>query len=40
MVPVEDQEKQLEEKKKQLQAKMDDVESEAHKNGITSDDLR
>ena len=40
MVPVEDQVKQLEEKKKQLQAKMDDVESEAHKNGITSDDLR
>jgi len=40
MVPVEDQVKQLEEKKKQLQAKMDDVESDAHKNGISSEDLR
>ena len=40
MVPVSDQIKQLEEKKKQLRAKMDDVESDAHKNGITSDDLR
>src|SRR3974390_580139 len=40
MVPIEDQVKQLEDKKKQLQAKMDDVESDAHKNGITSDDLR
>lgn len=40
MVPLEDQVKQLEDKKKQLQTKMDDVESDAHKNGITADDLR
>jgi hypothetical protein len=40
MVPIPEQIKQLEEKKKQLRAKMDDVETEAHKNGITSDDLR
>ncbi len=40
MVPIPDQIKQLEDKKKQLQTKMDDLETEAHKNGITSDDLR
>lgn len=40
MVPIEDQVKQLEEKKKQLQTKLDDVESDARKNGITADDLR
>jgi hypothetical protein len=40
MVPIEDQVKQLQVKKKQLQAKMDDLEAEARKNGITSDDLR
>lgn len=40
MVPLEDQVKQLEEKKKKLQAKIDDIESEAHKNGIDSGDLR
>ena len=40
MVPVPDQIRQLEAKKKQLRANMDDVETDAHKNGITSDDLR
>jgi prefoldin subunit 5 len=40
MVPIEDQVKQLEEKKKQLQTKLDNVESDARKNGITADDLR
>jgi hypothetical protein len=40
MVPVEDQVKQLEEKKKQLQAKIDDTEIEARKNGIDAGDLR
>jgi hypothetical protein len=40
MVPVEDQVKQLEDKKKQLQAKIEDVENEARKNGIDSGDLR
>jgi hypothetical protein len=40
MVPVEDQVKQLEEKKKQLQSKIDDTEAEAHKNGIDSGELR
>jgi len=40
MVPVEDQIKQLEEKKKQLQAKIDDIENEARKNGIESGELR
>lgn len=40
MVPIADQIKQLEDKKKQLRAKMDDIETDAHKNGITSDDLR
>ncbi|HVM75754.1 MAG TPA: hypothetical protein VMT75_08935 [Candidatus Saccharimonadales bacterium] len=40
MVPIPDQIKQLEDKKKELRAKMDDVETEAHRNGITADDLR
>jgi hypothetical protein len=40
MTPVEDQVKQLEEKKKQLQAKIDDTEVEARKNGIDAGDLR
>jgi len=40
MVPVEDQVKQLEDKKKQTQAKIEDVENEARKNGIDSGDLR
>jgi hypothetical protein len=40
MVPLEDQVKQLEEKKKQLAAKIDDVEVEAKKNGIEPGDLR
>jgi hypothetical protein len=40
MVPVEDQVKQLEEKKKQLQTKIDETEIEARKNGIDSGDLR
>jgi chaperonin cofactor prefoldin len=40
MVPLEDQVKQLEEKKKQLQAKIDDTENEARKNGIDTGDLR
>jgi uncharacterized protein (UPF0335 family) len=37
---VEDQVKQLEDKKKQLQGKIEDVENEARKNGIDSGDLR
>lgn len=40
MVPVEDQVKELEEKKKQLQGKIEDTEIEAHKNGVDSGDLR
>jgi uncharacterized protein (UPF0335 family) len=40
MVPVEEQVKQLEDKKKQLQGKIDDVENEARKNGIDPGDLR
>jgi peptidoglycan hydrolase CwlO-like protein len=40
MVPVEEQVKQLEDKKKQLQAKIDDVEVEAKRNGIDAGDLR
>ena len=40
MVPVEDQVRQLEDKKKQLQAKIDDVENDARKNGINSGELR
>jgi hypothetical protein len=40
MVPLEDQVKQLEDKKKQLQAKIDDTEVQARKNGIDPGDLR
>jgi uncharacterized protein (UPF0335 family) len=40
MVPVEEQVKQLEDKKKKLQSKIDDIEVEARKNGIDSGDLR
>jgi hypothetical protein len=40
MVPLEDQVKQLEEKKRQLQTKIADVESEARQDGIDSGDLR
>jgi hypothetical protein len=40
MVPLEDQVKQLEERKKQCQAKIEDVENEARKNGFEPGDLR
>jgi SMC interacting uncharacterized protein involved in chromosome segregation len=40
MVPVEEQVKQLEDKKKQWQGKIEDLENEAHKNGIEPGDLR
>ncbi len=40
MVPLEDQVKQLEERKRQLQAKIEDVENDARKNGIEPGDLR
>ena len=40
MVPIEDQVRQLEDKKKQAQAKIDDVESDARKNGIEPGELR
>jgi hypothetical protein len=40
MVPLEDQIKQLEDKKKQCLAKIDDVEVEAGKNGIEPGELR
>ncbi|MGB7728852.1 MAG: hypothetical protein WBL50_12535 [Candidatus Acidiferrum sp.] len=40
MVPVEDQVKELDDQKKRLQAKLDDIESEARKNGIEPGDLR
>jgi hypothetical protein len=40
MVPVEEQVKQLEDKKKQLQGKIEDVENEARKNGIEPGELR
>jgi len=40
MVPVEDQVKQLNDQKKNLQAKLDDTESDARKNGIEPGDLR
>jgi hypothetical protein len=40
MVPVEEQVKQLEDKKKQWQGKIEDVENEARKNGIEPGDLR
>jgi flagellar biosynthesis/type III secretory pathway protein FliH len=40
MVPLEEQVKELEENKKQLEAKIEDTENEARKNGIESGDLR
>jgi len=40
MVPLEDQVKQLEAKKKQLQGQIDDLENEARKNGIDPGKLR
>jgi len=40
MVPIPDQIKQLEDKKKELRSKMDDIETEAHKSGFSADDLR
>jgi len=40
MVPVDDQVKELEEKKKQLESKIGDIEVEARKNGIDPGDLR
>lgn len=40
MTPVEDQIRQLEEKKKQIQDKIDAVEEEARKNGIEPGELR
>jgi hypothetical protein len=40
MTPPEDQVKQLEDKKKDLQAKMDDTEQEARRNGVSRDELR
>jgi hypothetical protein len=40
MVPIEDQVRQLEDKKKQAQAKIDDVESDARKNRIEPGELR
>ena len=40
MTPAEDQIRQLEEKKKQIQAKIDAIEEEARKNGIEPGELR
>jgi len=40
MVPLEEQVKQLEEKKKQLRAAIDDLENEARKNGVDPGELR
>jgi hypothetical protein len=40
MAPSEDQVRQLEEKKKQIQAKIDAIEEEARKNGIEPGELR
>ena len=40
MVPLEEQVKQLENKKKELQAKIEDVENEARKSGIEPGELR
>ena len=40
MVPIEDQVKQLEDKKKQAQARIDDLESDARKSGIEPGELR
>jgi hypothetical protein len=40
MVPVEEQVKQLEEKKRKLEAKIEDVEVEAGRNGVNPGELR
>jgi hypothetical protein len=40
MVPIEDQVRQLEDKKKLAQAKIDDLESDARRNGIEPGELR
>jgi hypothetical protein len=40
MVPIEDQVKQLEDKKKRLEGKIEDIEVAARKNGIDPGDLR
>jgi hypothetical protein len=40
ITPAEDQIRQLEEKKKQIQAKIDTIEEEARKNGIEAGELR
>jgi chromosome segregation ATPase len=40
MVPLNDQVKQLEDAKKQLQAQIEDIENEARKNGIEPGELR
>jgi DNA-binding protein YbaB len=40
MVPLEDQVKQLEERKKQLKARIEDLENDAKKNGISPGELR
>ncbi len=40
MVPIEEQVKELEDKKKQLQGKIEDIENEARKNGIDPGELR
>jgi uncharacterized protein (UPF0335 family) len=40
MTPVEDQVKQLEEKKKQIQAQIDALEDQARKNGFEPGQLR
>jgi hypothetical protein len=40
MVPVEEQVKQLEEKKRQLEGKIEDVEVEAKRNGVDPGELR
>ncbi len=40
MVPLEEQVKQLEGKKKELQTNIEDLENEARKNGIEPGELR
>lgn len=40
MIPIEEQVKELEDKKKQLQGKIEDIENEARKNGIDPGELR
>ncbi len=40
MVPLEDQVKQLEDKKKSLQAKIEDIQVEAAHNGIDPGEIR